>query len=238
MSLASVSLASVSCASCHPACPPAAANAGGNRTSRWRATGPWILTPCGAGVLIHDPVRPAASAMPPQYRYYTGPQRARVRPAPFMTGTGCSGLVVPGPFEHRTGRHARVLTALGTGSRAAIEREEATAKARNVSHRRDLSFSAPAAMRRAGDGSGTGFRRCAAGMPTRPKRHRSMTMRIKMNFHLSWELMLSCRSPSVAALPGTLRWRCARFSLSPVRRCAIEPSRLRGPQSCHKCRHW
>jgi hypothetical protein len=71
---------------------------------------------------------------------------------------------VPGAFGHRTGRHARDLTALGTGPRAAIERVEATAKARNVSHRRYLPFSAPAAMRRAGDGSGTGFAGCAAGM--------------------------------------------------------------------------
>ena len=59
---------------------------------------------------------------------------------------------VSGAFEHRTGRHARGLTALGTGACAAIEREEATAKARNVSHRRYLPFSAPTAMRRAGDG--------------------------------------------------------------------------------------
>src|ERR1700677_4575060 len=71
---------------------------------------------------------------------------------------------VPEAFEHRTGPHTRDPSALGTGLRAAVEREAATAKARNVSHRRYLPFSAPAAMRRAGDGSGTALRRRAAGM--------------------------------------------------------------------------
>src|SRR5580658_5821042 len=48
--------------------------------------------------------------------------------------------VVSGAFEHRTGRHTRDPAALGTGPCVAIEREEATAKARNVSHHRSLSF--------------------------------------------------------------------------------------------------
>ena len=71
---------------------------------------------------------------------------------------------VSGAFERRTCRHARDPAAVGTGPRGAIEREEATAKARNVSHRRYLPFSAPAAMRLAGDSSGTGLCWCAAGM--------------------------------------------------------------------------
>jgi hypothetical protein len=57
-------------------------------------------------------------------------------------------LAASGVFERQAGRHTRDLTASGAGCRAAIEREAATAKARNLGHYRYLlSRSAPAAVR-------------------------------------------------------------------------------------------
>jgi hypothetical protein len=72
-----------------------------------------------------------------------GPFRACLRrllvlPDPVHDRNGNLRLAAAGVFDRQARRHPRDLTASGTGRRAAIEREAATAKARNVSHYRHL----------------------------------------------------------------------------------------------------
>jgi hypothetical protein len=95
-----------------------------------------------------------------------GPFRACLRHLPVLPGPAHDRdrnlrLPAPGAFERQACRHGRDLTASGTGRRAAIEREAATAKARNVSHYRHLLSlfllcARCRAARPAVDGSGAG----------------------------------------------------------------------------------